>query len=67
MENDVTAGRVALRPGMRVEVATRFTHHWAPGFEIASVDDRGCRVRRVSDGALLPVDFEFPSIRPVVD
>ena len=67
MENDDTRTRGVLRPGMRVEVATRFTHHWARGFEIASVDDRGCRVRRVSDGALLPVDIEFPSVRPVPD
>ena len=53
-----------LRPGVRVEVATRFTGHWAGGFEVASVDEDGCRLRRTSDGALLPVDFAFPSVRP---
>ena len=62
-----TATGAGLRPGMRVEVATRYCGDWSPGFEIVSVDVGGCRVRRISDGALLPVDFAYPRVRPVVD
>ena len=41
--------------GQEVEVHTTFDNSWAPGFEIAEVIDRGCyRVRRTSDGTLLP-------------
>ena len=41
--------------GQEVEVHTTFDNSWAPGFEIAEVIDRGCyRVRRKSDGTLLP-------------
>jgi hypothetical protein len=66
MEREVDTGNATLRPGMRVEVSTRFCGDWAAGFEIASVDDRGCRVRRISDGSLLPVDLSHPRVRPAV-
>ena len=56
-----------MRPGMRVEVATNFTGDWVSGFEIASIDVLGCRIRRVSDGALLPVEFAYSLVRPAVD
>jgi hypothetical protein len=53
-----------LEPGMRVEVATRFDGDWAAGFEVASTSVAGCRVRRVSDGSVLPFDFPHPCVRP---
>ena len=41
--------------GQEVEVHTSFDNSWSPGFEIAEVVDRGCyRVRRMSDGTVLP-------------
>jgi hypothetical protein len=56
---------VPLSTGTEVEVLTRYEHHWATGFEIASVDanDR-FRLRRHSDGAVLPASFSAGEIRP---
>jgi anti-anti-sigma factor len=53
-----------LREGDRVEVKTRFSGTWATGFEVAATTENGCRVRRVSDGALLPALFAHHDIRP---
>ncbi|MCB1003798.1 MAG: hypothetical protein KDB35_06395 [Acidimicrobiales bacterium] len=49
--------------GTRVEVRRRFDQHWAKGFEVADHDESGYRVRRLSDGELLPVSFDEPSLR----
>jgi len=43
-----------LEVGDKVDVHTKFTDSWAAGFEIAEVIAQGYRVRRVSDGSLLP-------------
>jgi len=40
--------------GTQVEVYSAFDRTWSAGFEIASVTDAGYRVRRLSDGSLLP-------------
>jgi len=40
--------------GDRVEVHTKFNDSWSQGFEIAEVLREGYRVRRLSDGSLLP-------------
>jgi hypothetical protein len=53
-----------LRTGTEVEVLTRYERHWASGFEIASVDDDRFRLRRHSDGAVLPASFSASEIRP---
>ncbi len=50
-------------PGVPVEVRTRFTAHWAPGFEIVQVVGDRARVRRSSDGAVLPVALSVDDIR----
>jgi anti-anti-sigma factor len=60
-ENDSAHG---LRVGDRVEVATHFTGTWASGFEVAAVSANGYRIRRVSDGAVLPIAFRPDAIRP---
>ncbi len=56
-----------MHSGTRVEVRSRFDNHWARGFEIAEVvDDHGgphYRVRRRSDGAVLPVLFADDDLR----
>jgi anti-anti-sigma factor len=55
--------RHRVREGDRVEVRTRFSGEWAGGFEVASVRRDGCRLRRVSDGSVLPVLFTFDDVR----
>jgi hypothetical protein len=54
-------------PGTRVEVRSRFDRAWARGFEVAEqvTEDRArrYRVRRRSDGSVLPVLFEDDEIR----
>jgi hypothetical protein len=53
----------SLAAGMRVEVRRRFDAHWARGFEITAVTEGGYRVRRLSDGQELPVEFASDDVR----
>jgi hypothetical protein len=53
-----------LRAGARVEVATHFTGSWTGGFEVVGLDLNGYRVRRLSDGAVIPNDFGLSEVRP---
>ena len=53
-----------LRAGARVEVATHFTGSWTGGFEVVGLDPNGYRVRRLSDGAVIPSDFDRSEVRP---
>jgi hypothetical protein len=54
-------------PGTRVEVRSRFDARWARGFEIAEIveedDLPGYRVRRRSDGSVLPSLFSGDDVR----
>ena len=56
-----------VRTGTRVEVRTRFESRWTRGFEIADCDDDQGRpvykVRRRSDGSILPVAFPEDDLR----
>lgn len=52
-----------VRPGTRVEVRSRFDDRWARGFETVEVLVAGYRIRRVSDGSVLPVEFAFDDVR----
>ncbi len=53
-----------VKPGIHVEVRNSFDQGWSRGFEVAEVDDDGrVRLRRRSDGALLPTDFEPDAVR----
>jgi hypothetical protein len=52
-----------LRVGTRVAVQTRLGR-WSSGFEIAEISARGYRLRRVSDDAVLPFDFDAHELRP---
>jgi hypothetical protein len=61
---DVVDGEQRLEPGTRVEVRRRFDHHWSRGFEIAEVCDAGYRLKRLSDGSVLPTDFTDDEVRP---
>lgn len=61
----VTLGTV--NPGTRIEVRSRFDQRWARGFELAEVvEDEGqarYRVRRRSDGSVLPALFIDDDVR----
>jgi hypothetical protein len=58
-------------PGTRVEVRSRFDERWSRGFEIAEVvalpseegNEPRYRIRRRSDGSLLPVLFVDDEVR----
>ena len=58
-----------MRPGTRVEVRSRFESKWTRGFEVADradADGEGgamYKVRRRSDGAILPVTFSEADLR----
>ncbi|HEY2813526.1 MAG TPA: hypothetical protein VGJ03_08700 [Acidimicrobiales bacterium] len=52
-----------LNAGDKVEVRRRFDSQWARGFEVFELTDKGVRVRRLSDGEVLPVDFIDDDVR----
>lgn len=58
---------VPVRPGTKVEVRSRFESHWSRGFEVASRDDSNdppvYKLRRRSDGSILPVVFAEDDLR----
>ena len=54
-----------LRSGTPVDVRSRFVGDWSRGFEVAErVADEGYRVRRLSDGTVLPDVFDENDVRP---
>lgn len=55
--------RVTLEPGAKVEVRTAFDRTWASGFEVDAVTAEGYRLRRLSDGSLLPVAMPVNEVR----
>ncbi len=51
-------------PGTKVEVRTTYGRSWARGFEVVAEEpDDGYRVRRISDGAVLPACFAGDDVR----
>jgi hypothetical protein len=53
-----------MRPGTRVEVRSTFDGNWVRGFEVVDTDDDGnVRLRRLSDGDLLPTAFPKDAVR----
>ena len=42
---------------------SRFDQQWARGFEVAETSEHGYRVRRLSDGRVLPVEFDAADVR----
>ncbi len=55
--------RERISTGTSVEVRNRFCHSWGRGFQIVSGTRAGYRVRRMSDGYLLPVEFAWGEVR----
>lgn len=49
--------------GTEVDVRRRFDGAWAHGFEVCDQTDGGYHLRRLSDGAVLPVAFPPPDVR----
>jgi hypothetical protein len=56
-------GRAAIDAGVRVEVRTGFDRAWVRGFEVVTAAAEGYRLRRLSDGAELPVTFTPDDVR----
>jgi hypothetical protein len=59
--------RHQIEPGTSIEVRARFNGRWCDGFEVADLVDADAstvryRVRRTSDGAILPVLFAADDI-----
>ena len=52
-----------LSGGTRVEVRKRLDGDWARGFEVISGDSDGYRLRRLSDGVELPLQFADDDVR----
>ena len=52
-----------LLPGTKVEVRRRFDGKWARGFEVTTVGVTGYRLRRLSDGEEMPVEFPADDVR----
>lgn len=61
-----------MEPGTRVEVRSKFDRSWSRGFEVVEVvpepddpalDGEAYRVRRRSDGQILPVLFSEDDVR----
>ena len=55
--------RQRLPLGVDVEVRARFDGGWKRGFEIAAIEDELYRIRRRSDGAVLPEPFSPADVR----
>ena len=56
------------RPGAypastRVEVRNSFDGSWSHGFEVAEITNDGYRIRRSSDGSVLPGEFLGADVR----
>ncbi|MBV8690426.1 MAG: hypothetical protein JOZ37_04195 [Actinobacteria bacterium] len=49
--------------GTAIEVANRFTEEWSSGFEVLEVVADGYRIRRRSDGTVIPTTFTVSEVR----
>ncbi|CAN5800288.1 hypothetical protein BH10ACT1_BH10ACT1_11270 [soil metagenome] len=64
MTDSTEASRTAgLVVGTRVEVRNGFDGSWSTGFQIDAVERSGYRLRRRSDGQVLPTVFTAESVR----
>ena len=52
-----------LTPGTKVEVRNGFDGRWSKGFEILDANGEGYRLRRLSDGSVLPRTFGDDLVR----
>ena len=54
---------MAFRTGTAIEVVNRFTEDWSAGFEILELVADGYRIRRRSDGTVIPTTFTVSEVR----
>lgn len=54
-------------PGDPVEVYNSYTRDWSRGFVVADATETGYRLRRMSDGTLLPAQFIRSEVRAASD
>ncbi len=52
-----------LPPGTSVEVFSAFSASWVSGFEVATIQEDSCELRRQSDQAVLPATFRVDDVR----
>lgn len=70
--NDTRAGHIRpddigpdhIGAGTAVEVQCRFDQRWTRGFTVVDVTREGYRLRRQSDGSVLPAWFPREQLRP---
>jgi hypothetical protein len=62
-ESAETGVRTPLAPGTKVDVRNRYQGTWVRGFEVADVTETGYRIRRLSDGSVLPELFVRDDVR----
>lgn len=62
-EADPAKGADLIPVGTRVEVRSRFVGSWSRGFEVAGQNERGYAIKRLSDGSVLPDDFDPSEVR----
>jgi len=55
--------RAMLAPGTAVDVRSRYVGEWSSGFEVAEPLSEGYRIRRLSDGSVLPDVFTNDDVR----
>ena len=60
---ETTAVDLRLDAGTTVEVQCRFDQRWSGGFTVVDVTDEGYRIRRQSDGSVLPAWFPREQLR----
>lgn len=54
---------VRIEPGTRVEVMSSFDQAWKRGFTVEATGVDGYRLRRASDGEVLPTSFAPDAVR----
>ena len=52
-----------LTAGTPVDVRSRYVGSWSRGFEVAEIVGDAYRVRRLSDGSVLPSEFASDDVR----
>lgn len=66
-ERTMTGSTTTFEPGTPVEVQSSFDRRWSRGFTVETADDHGYRLRRISDGSVLPAAFSPDVVRPQTD
>jgi hypothetical protein len=64
-ERSTTSKDPSIAPGVWVEVRNAFNGCWSPGFVVEEVTERGCRLRRVRDGLVLPDPVPRRDVRAI--